>query len=184
MLAQLTSDDNRVAIGFGTYASGQPLIRPHHPNNRVIIGKFCSLANDVSIFAGGNHPLSFVTTHPIKLFLNNAEFPSWTSDCGDGNEVTTIGNDVWLGHGCTILSGAAIGDGAIVGACTVVRGKIPPYAITIGNPATVIRYRFDENTINRLLALAWWDWPVEKIKCAVNSLGSNDLAGFLNQHQP
>lgn len=182
MITQLVSEDERIQIGVGTYASSEPLIRPHHPNNQVLIGKFCSIANSVTIFAGGNHPIDFVSTHPLKLFFGAGDFPGWTNDCGDGNEITSIGNDVWLGHGCTILSGANIGDGAIIGAQAVVRGQIPPYAIVMGNPAIIVRYRFDEQIINQLLALKWWDWPIEKIKSEVSVLTSNNITNFLNQH--
>ena len=182
MISQLFNEDARIQIGVGTYASSEPLIRLHHPNNRVLIGKFCSIANSVTIFAGGNHPINFISTHPLKLFFGLGDFAGWTNDCADGDEITCIGNDVWLGHGCTILSGADIGDGAIIGAHAVVRGRIPAYAIVIGNPAVVVRYRYDEKTINQLLALKWWDWPIEKIKSEVWNLTSNDTANFLSRH--
>ena len=182
MLAQLTSQDDRIQIGVGTYASGEPLIRLHHPNNKVLIGKFCSFAHAVTIFAGGNHPMKYVSTHPLKLYFGVDDFTSWTADCGDGDETTKIGNDVWLGHGSVIMSGAEIGDGAIIGAQAVVRGKIPPYAIVLGNPAIIIRYRYDQQTINQLQAIRWWDWPIEKIKDEISNLTSSDIADFLSRH--
>ena len=75
-----------------------------------------------------------------------------------------IGNDVWIGAGAQILSGVTIGDGAVIGAGSIVTKDIPPYAIVGGNPARVIRFRFDQAKIDKLLELAWWDWSIEKIK--------------------
>ena len=75
-----------------------------------------------------------------------------------------IGNDVWIGYGATILSGVSIGDGAAIGACSLVVKDVPPYAIVAGNPAQVIRYRFDEETIHKLLKIRWWDWPDQRVR--------------------
>lgn len=174
-ISELTTEDTRITIGKGTYASSPPLLRPHHANNTISIGNFCSLAERVSIFSGGNHPLNFGTTHPLKLFLRQAEFTDWTEDCGDGGEATIIGNDVWIGHEACILSGSIIGDGAVIGAKSVVRCDVPPYAIVIGNPAIVIRYRFDTEVINKLLEIKWWNWPIEKIEQYASIIASNDI---------
>lgn len=182
MITELISNDHRVEIGCGTYASGPPLIRPHHPNNRIVIGKFCSLANDVAIFSGGNHPFGFATTHPLKLYLGLNEFSDWSADCGDDSMITHIGNDVWIGHGACILSGSVVGDGAVIGARAVVRGNVPPYAIVIGNPAQVIRYRFDHATISKLLQLKWWDWSLDKIKEFAKDIASSDIQKLLASH--
>jgi acetyltransferase-like isoleucine patch superfamily enzyme len=182
LITELISNNPNVEIGTGTYASGSPLIRTHHPNNRIIIGKFCSLAHDVTIFAGGNHPMDFVTTHPLKLYLGIDEFSGWTSDCGDGEVTTRIGNDVWIGHGACVLSGAVIGDGAVIGAHAVVRGFVPPYAVVLGNPAQVVRYRFDPKAISGLLAVKWWDWPLDKIKVFAKDISSRNVQNFLAAH--
>jgi len=180
MITQLTSVDDRIEIGVGTYATGTPLLRPHHPDNRIIIGNYCSLAEGVSIFAGGNHPLNFATTHPLKLFLGIDEFDGLSSDCGDDGVVTTIGHDVWIGHEACILSGANVGNGAIIGARCVVRGTIPPYAIVIGNPAQIIRFRFDDETISKLLVIKWWNWSLDKIKKNAVLIASRNVQHFLN----
>ena len=89
---------------------------------------------------------------------------------------------MWLGHGCTILSGANIGDGAIIGAKSVVRGRVPPYTIVMGNPAMIVRSRFDEKIINKLLAIKWWDWQTKKIENQIYLITSNDIVRFLDQH--
>jgi len=182
MINQLTSADKRIQIGLGTYASAEPLIRLHHAKNQVVIGRFCSIAHSVTIFSGGNHPMTMVSSHPLKLFFGVEDFLSWTNDCGDGDVTTFIGNDVWLGHGCTILSGARISDGAIIGAQSVVRGYVPPYGVVIGNPAALIRYRFEDEIIEQLLQLRWWDWPIEKIRYEVSIGSFDDVANFLHRN--
>lgn len=126
--------------------------------------------------------MHFVTTYALKLYFDIDEYSGWTADCGDGAETTYIGNDVWLGHGACVLSGAHIGDGAVVGAHTVVRGTVPPYAIVFGNPAQVLRYRFDPETITKLLALKWWDWPEDKIKEFAKDIASPHVSEFLKRH--
>lgn len=173
MTPSLTSNDDRVKIGRGTYASGDPLLRPHHPGNKIIIGNYCSLAQDVTIFAGGNHPMNYVTSYPIKHFLCDDAFENWSKNCQDAEEETRVGNDVWLGYKSIVLSGASIGDGA--GA--VVRGEVPPYAIVSGNPAVVIRYRFDQATIDQLLRIRWWDWPEDKILVFGQRTGLTEYQG-------
>jgi len=179
MIKELTSDDERIDIGTGTYATTLPLLRLHHPDNRIIIGKYCSFGEGVTIFAGGNHPVDFVTTHPLKLFFGKSDMSEWSHDCGDDSEHTVIGNDVWLGHQATILSGSTIGDGAIIGAKSVVRGNIPSYAIVIGNPAKVIRYRFDDEIIEELLKICWWNWPEEKVRKYAEHIASPNISSFL-----
>ena len=178
MLEQLSVDDERITIGEGTYASSTPLLKLFHPNNKIKIGNYCSLANDVTIFAGGNHPIDYITTHPLKLYFNLSDFEGWSHDCQDDNEVTTIGSDVWIGHGATILSGVTIGDGAVIGARAVVASNIPPYAIAVGNPARIIKYRFSQEIIDKLLHVAWWNWGEEKIKQNALLIASRDINSF------
>ncbi len=88
---------------------------------------------------------------------------------------TVVGSDVWIGMEAVILPGSRIGDGAIVGARAVVSGAVPPYSVVVGNPARVVRHRFDERTISRLLAVRWWDWPAAKITRHVSLLRGNDV---------
>jgi virginiamycin A acetyltransferase len=90
-----------------------------------------------------------------------------------------IGNDVWIGYQATILSGVTVGHGAIIGSKSVVASDVPPYSIVAGNPARIIRKRFDEETIEKLLALAWWDWDLEKITKNVAHLTGNDVSKLL-----
>lgn len=138
---------------------------------KLVLGKFCQIAHGVRfITSSANHAMDGLTCFPFAVFDpdNMSGFQPDTRD-------TIIGHDVWIGYGAMILPGAQIGTGAIIGAGAVVRGVIPPYAIVTGNPAEVQRYRFDRDTIDRLLALRWWDWPVEKISAAEEALLSGDV---------
>ena len=142
------------------------------------IGKFGMLASGVEfVMNGANHLSQAVSAYPFAVFggdwagaMEGKTYPSK----GD----TVVGHDVWLGYRATIMPGVRIGHGAIVGACAVVTRDVPPYAIVGGNPARLIRPRFDADTTARLLALAWWDWPIEKITRYAPLL-TGDVAAFL-----
>jgi virginiamycin A acetyltransferase len=132
---------------------------------RLVIGKFCALAAGVRfIMAGGNHPTAGVSTFPFAIF--GGALAERTADLiydlpsrGD----TVVGNDVWIGYQATIMPGVRIGDGAIVATGAMATRDVPPYWFVAGNPARLVRLRFDETDIERLLRAAWWDWPGELI---------------------
>jgi virginiamycin A acetyltransferase len=142
--------------------------------DRLVIGRFCSIAAGVKfLMNGGNHSTSWLTTYPFPIFGQGwalPDAPVWPNK-GD----TTVGNDVWLGNSAVVMPGVTIGDGAIVATSAVVTKNVPSYAIVGGNPAAVLRYRFDEATIGRLLTLRWWDWAPEKISRNVALICSADL---------
>ena len=139
---------------------------------KLIIGKFCQIAHGTRfITASANHATDGLSCYPFPIFSAETR-TGFQPDTRD----TVIGNDVWIGAGAMILPGAQIGDGAIIGAGAVVRGTVPPYGIAIGNPATVTRYRFDRPTIDRLLELAWWDWPITSLEQAETALQQGDIA--------
>jgi acetyltransferase-like isoleucine patch superfamily enzyme len=128
------------------------------------IGKFCSIAMGVTVGLG-RHPISHVSTHPAFYSLSQPLAKTFS----DGDhfkpfERTTIGHDVWLGENAIIKDGVKIGIGAVVGAGAVVTGDVPAYAVVAGVPARLIRYRFDEDLRQRLLASAWWDMPEEWLR--------------------
>lgn len=128
---------------------------------KVIIGKYCSIGPDVRIITGGIHPATWLSTYPFRARWN---LPGKFVDgmpYSKGNIV--IGNDVWIGTGVTILSGVTIGHGAIIAAGSIITKDQPPYAIVGGNPAKTIKYRFNEDKIEELLEMRWWDWEKEKI---------------------
>jgi len=146
--------------------------------DKLIIGKFCSIASDVKfIMNGGNHRTDWLTNYPFPIFQHGWEIamPEEWPNKGD----TIIGNDVWLGYNATIMPGIKVGDGAIIATNSVVTKDVPPYAVVGGNPATIIRKRFDDETINKLLEVRWWDWDIEKITANLKIICSGDIDGLL-----
>jgi virginiamycin A acetyltransferase len=146
--------------------------------DRLIIGRFCALAAGCAfIMNGANHRTDGPSTFPFPIFGgewgDHAELLE-TPTRGD----TVVGNDVWIGFRALVMPGVAIGHGAIVGAGSVVTRDVPPYAVVTGNPARVRRMRYPEEDIARLLALAWWDWPIEAITRAIPLLMAGDIDGL------
>jgi len=154
----------------------------HYPfiGDKLVIGKFCAIAEGVRfIMNGANHALSGFSTYPFNIFGQGWELgfdPStWSREIrGD----TVVGNDVWIGMEAVVMPGVKIGDGAIIAAKSVVTHDVPAYAIFAGNPAKVVKMRFDDFTVKRLLATAWWHWPVDKISRNVNAIRGADLAAL------
>ncbi len=143
---------------------------------KLIIGKFCSIApNRVIIMLGGLHRTDWVSTYPFNVFYK--EFKHIKGIPFSKGDVK-IGNDVWIGLDAVILSGITIGDGAVIGANSLVTKDVPPYAIVGGDPAKILRYRFDEKTIQKLLEIKWWDWSLVYIKKAIPYILDNDLEHF------
>lgn len=158
-----------IEIGDFTYGVA-PIIRYWGGDYTLSIGKFCSIADGITFFMGGNHDVKAITTSPLELFFKENTV---RKEFFQSKEIK-IGNDVWIGSGATIMSGSIIGDGAVIGARAVVAGKIPPYSIAVGNPARVVKYRFSKDIIDLLLGLKWWDWAEEKIKENATNLISPD----------
>jgi virginiamycin A acetyltransferase len=145
--------------------------------DRLVIGRFCAIAANVRfIMNGANHAMSGISTYPFNIFGHGWEKgfdpATWARELrGD----TVVGNDVWIGYDATVLPGVSIGDGAVIAAKTVVSADVPPYAIVAGNPGRVMRRRFDEATAERLLAVAWWDWPVDRITRNLGAIRGGDV---------
>lgn len=166
----------RYRIGDHTY--GKPRVISWGEGTSLNIGKYCSIGTNVIIFLGSEHRIDWVSTYPFPFLWAEAKsIPGHPSTKGD----VVIGNDVWIAFGTTILSGVTIGDGAAIGACSVVARDIPPYAIAAGNPAQVIRYRFDEETIRRLLQIKWWHWPDEKVRENIHLICSDSINTFIKK---
>jgi virginiamycin A acetyltransferase len=149
-----------VELGANSYHHETHFIR-FTPDERIIIGKYCSIASGVTIFVGGNHSIDSVSTFPFdNRFLGRLN-PSRSYRTTRNTE---IGHDVWIGYRAHIGGGVQIGSGAVVASRAVVFTDVPPYAIVVGNPARVTKYRFSEHLVERLLRIAWWDWPEEKVR--------------------
>jgi Acetyltransferase (isoleucine patch superfamily) len=144
-------------------------------NDKLVIGKFCQIAAGVEfVMNGANHQMNAVSTLPVlhaRRLGHEGAAPEDMPLKGD----TVIGNDVWIGQNATILPGVHIGDGAIIGASSVVGSDVEPYTIVAGNPAQFIRNRFDDELTNLMLEWRWWDKPIEEINSLIPILTSSDL---------
>ena len=140
--------------------------------DRLTIGPFCAIAHGARIVMnGGSHAMDGFSTYPFNIFGHGWEEgfdPATWEKARKGD--TEIGPDVWIGDHATILPGVTIGAGAVIAASSVVSRDVPPYAVVAGNPARVVRERFDDETVARLLAVAWWDWPAERIGRNLNAI--------------
>lgn len=154
-------------ISVGRLSYGRPALdwRKGEFAVSLSIGSFCSIADGVRIFVGqqGRHPVDYVSSFPIGMVYGPARSQVPSRQHG-GDLSVHIGNDVWLGRDCTVLAGVRIGDGAVVGNGAVVTKDVPPYAIVGGIPARLIRYRFSETVIDKLLRLRWWQWSDAELR--------------------
>jgi len=166
----------RYQVGDHTY--GKPKVVSRGEGASLRIGKYCSISTRVVIFLGSEHRTDWVSTYPFPILWEAAKsILGHPFSKGD----VVIGSDVWIGYNVTILSGVTIGDGAVIGTGSVISGDVPPYAIVAGNPAQVIRYRFGEETIQKLLKIGWWDWPDKKVKENVHLICSDSVNEFVKK---
>lgn len=180
-------DHPRITVGEYSYASAHeppddwaaclaPYLYDFSPE-RLLIGKFCQIADGVTfVTASANHRYDGISSFPFAVFGGGAV--DGRPSMPKAGQDTIIGNDVWIGQGARILPGARLGDGVIVGAGAVVAGRIPPYCIVAGNPATVIRARFDQDEVAALLRIAWWDWPISTILAHEALIAGGDVAAL------
>lgn len=161
------------AMGINCY--GVPIIKHAHPDAKLSIGNYCSIASNVEIYLGGNHRADWITSYPFPHFFPEA---SHINDYEVTNGNVEIGSDVWLCQNSTILSGLSIGHGAIVANGAIVTKDVAAYEIVGGNPAKHIRWRFDEKTREILLQSAWWNWPEQELLKIVDLLCSDNIAQF------
>lgn len=129
---------------------------------KLILGKFCAIAAETRFIMTGDHKLDAISSYPFPIFKMGWERAFQISDLPVKGDIV-VGSDVWFGYSSLIKGGVTIGHGAIVAAGAVVIKDVPPYTIVGGNPAKVVKQRFDDTTIERLLQIAWWDWDIAKI---------------------
>jgi len=162
-------------IGDWTY--GDPDVLLGRTHGKLRIGKYCSIGPNVEFILVGDHRTDFVTTYPFSVFFDEFKnIKGYPKHRGDIN----IGNDVWICYGAKILSGTTIGDGAVIGANTVVTKDVPPYALVVGNPFKIYRYRFAPDVIGKLLKIQWWNWQHEEVLKAVPLLMNDDINKFID----
>jgi len=165
-------------IGEWTYGRIKVLAWGHSPTLQV--GRFCALGGGTTVFLDdGEHSPDCISTYPLRMALKKVK-PSDSGLGGKGGVV--IGNDVWVGDAATILSGVRIGNGAVIGARSVVTKDVPSYAIVVGNPGRVARLRFTPEQIASLEKIAWWNWPLEKIQEAAPLLMSHSIEEFIPRY--
>ena len=149
--------------------------------DKLIIGKFCAIAKGIEFaMNGANHRMNSVTTYPFNIMGRGWEKCAPASKDLPYKGDTVIENDVWLGQNVTVMPGVHIGNGAIIGANSVVAKDIDPYCIAAGNPCKIVKKRFDDELISYLQELQWWNWPPEKIFTNLEALCSGDLKKIRN----
>ena len=159
--------------------------QPQYSGGGVYHLQFCSIACGVKfLFNSANHTQSSLSTYPFPIF-----YEEWGLDRGhvtqawDNKGDIVIGNDVWIGYEAVVLAGVTVGDGAIIGARALVTKDVPPYTIVGGVPARIIRRRFPEDTIAKLLKLQWWEWPAEKIKGCIGAIQRGEMETLEESHR-
>lgn len=168
----------RYVSNWGHKTYGYPNITCYDRVSRLQVGSYTSIASDVNILLGSNHKRGLVTNYPRSLVNKNIK-PQDTNEKGD----VIIGSDVWIGHGVTIVGPVKIGDGAIIGAGAVVVRDIPEYAVAVGVPAKVIKFRFEEKQISELLQIKWWDKSDKEIRDMEDNLFSGDVQAFIDKNK-
>lgn len=169
---------NQLCIGRHTYGYNSNTFVFHNPDEYIEVGSFCSIAGGVRIFGGGEHDYKRPTTFPVNYFFKN-NCNNYNLDAFSKGK-TIIENDVWIGHEALIMSGVKIGNGAVVGARSVVSKDVPPYAIVVGNPAKILKYRFNDDIIKNLLEIKWWNWSDETIN-ENSDLLTGDILMFISK---
>ena len=166
-------------VTIGDYTYGDFEIREWDNKTKLKIGKFCSIASGVIFLLGGEHRSDFITTYPFNALIKNFNYIEGHPHT-KGN--INIGNDVWIGSEVKILSGVNIGDGAIIGANSIVTKNVPPYAIVAGNPAKIVKYRFDKITIEKLLKIKQWDFEEKEIIKIIPLLQSTNIQKLIEKY--
>lgn len=150
-------------------------------NDELIIGKFCSIACKAKfLMTSGNHTMKSLSTYTFPIFYEEWGLDvSNITDAWDNKGDIVIGNDVWIGYDAIIMPGVKIGDGVVIGTRAIVTKDVPPYTIVGGTPAKVIKKRFSDDVIFKLLKIKWWDWSYEKIQANIQYIQSGNINKLL-----
>ena len=170
-----------VSVGRFTYGHEKIVVNQWNEGSPLDIGAFCSIADNVQIFLGGNHRTDWITTFPFGHIFQTDLGGENIQGHPATNGGVSIGNDVWIGRGATIMSGISIGDGAVIAANATVVKNVPPYSIVGGNPARHLKFRFSDEIISLLLELKWWELSIEEIKKLVSELSEPPDASKLRE---
>lgn len=163
---------------WGEHTYGTPTILNYDGQSKLMVGRYCSFADKITILLGANHKRGVVPNFPL-IKVNTESTEADTNDRGD----ITVGNDVWIGYGATIIGPVTIGNGAIIGAGAVVVRDVPAFAVAVGVPAKVIKYRFSEAQIADLQNIQWWNWNTEKVKSQAKNLFNPDPDIFIQANK-
>ena len=168
----------------GTYFDRNVNIISWSDEYKINVGKYCSIGRDCNFFLHANHRADWITTSsqlwgPVTNEIANLHMQMGHPSCKGDIE---IGNDVWIGAKSTIMSGVKISNGAVVAAGSTVTKDVPPYAIVAGNPAKVVKYRFTEEQIEKLMDIKWWEWNEDKIKEVAMELWSTGIDNFIKKY--
>ena len=170
-----------LSAGQFTYGSENINILFRNSGEDVKIGKFCSIAKDVTILLGGGHRHDWVTTYPFGQVFQS----DFGTEQRDGQTISkgsvVVGNDVWIGRGTTIMPGVKVGDGAVIAANSHIVADVPPYGIVGGNPGKLIKLRFDSATVERLLKVQWWDFPIAEINSIKMTISQKPNENILSE---
>jgi acetyltransferase-like isoleucine patch superfamily enzyme len=169
-------------MSYGDYTYGRCNVLDWGDPYTLNVGKFCSLAANITVYTSGNHRSNWVTTYPFGHHLTDIFHRKLGESACVSNGNVNIGNDVWIGNNVTIMSGITVGDGSIIAANSHVVKNIEPYSIVGGNPARLIRYRFSHEQISKLLEIQWWNWSVEKINQNMSLLCNENIDEFIKKH--
>lgn len=171
---QIKDPDNII----GDYTYGTPMVSRAYCGCKLEIGKFCSLGTGITFAFWGKHSMADITTYPFNM-LTAAGWPPVQCTLVEGED-SYVGNAVWIANNVTIHQGSYIGDGATIGANSVVKGRVEPYTLVVGNPAKPVRSFFSKEDTDKLLEMRWWDWPIEKIKQHLAIISSPNVGTLYN----
>jgi acetyltransferase-like isoleucine patch superfamily enzyme len=181
MLTHIYIHNKIMATAIGKYTYGAPTTVSYGHEAKLYIGSFCSIASNLSVYLGGNHPMEIITTYPFGIIYKHA-FPNVPPVVAATKGDVRIGNDVWIGSNVTIMAGVTIGDGAVLACNSHVVRNVQPYSVVGGNPAQFIKFRFTEEQREKLLRIKWWEWEDDKINQNLPLLLDMDINKFIDKH--